>query len=242
MKNTEELLNLILTAHGGLNQWNRFNEVDVHVKIGGLTWAFKGQEGILDDVHFNAHLHEQFGSYAPFKIDGQRSIFSSGRVAIESTDGKIVQELKDPRASFIGHTRETKWNDLQLIYFSSYALWSYLTIPFIFTLPGFEIQEIEPWFENNETWRRLEVLFPNNIETHSKKQVFYFGSDGLLKRHDYWAVVLGGLPAAHYVSDYREFSGIRLPTKRTVYSLSDDNTYKSDPVFVTIDVIDAKFT
>ena len=46
-----------------------------------------------------------------------------------------------------------------------------------------------------------------SIATHSAVQVFYFGSDGLLKRHDYDAEVLGGSPAAHYVHEYQTFWG-----------------------------------
>lgn len=36
------------------------------------------------------------------------------------------------------------------------------------------------------------------IATHSKKQTFNVGSDGLFKRHDYDTEVVAGGPAAHY--------------------------------------------
>lgn len=241
MKDGKELLSFVIEAHGGLAKWQQLDTVAAHVKIGGLTWQFKGQEGVLDDVTYYARLHVQYANYRPFMTTKEQSVFESGRVAIETRDGILVDELLNPRSSFAGHTRETKWNKLQLIYFASYAMWTYITTPFNFTLPGFEYREIEPWEENEETWRRLEVTFPDAIESHSKKQVFYYGPDGLLRRHDYWAEVLGGLPAAHYVSDYKEFSGIMVATKRRVYSLNDDNSHKSEPVFVAIDVIDVEF-
>ena len=68
-------------------------------------------------------------------------------------------------------------------------------------------EELPPWHEEGEIWRRLKVTFPDDIATHSTIQIFYFDSAGLLKRHDYDAEVLGGTPAAHYVREYQTFSG-----------------------------------
>jgi hypothetical protein len=234
----KELLDHIIHAHGGIEKWNQFNEINAHVNIGGLTWKLKGQEGVLNDVNVRAALHQQYVSYVPFGAPDLKSAFDASRVSIETLNGDVIEEMLDPRASFSGHTRETQWNKLQLVYFASYAMWTYLTLPFNFTLPGFKSEEITPWKENGETWRRLEVTFPDYIETHSKRQIFYYGEDGLLRRHDYQAVVLGGLPAAHYVYDYKNFSGIMLPTRRRVFSLNEDNSYKP---FVTIDIINATF-
>jgi hypothetical protein len=242
MKNVKELLELVIKAHGGLEQWNNFTEVTAKLSIGGVTWAFKGQDGVLNNVSFRALLHKQYGNYMPIDNDGRRSVFEAERVAIKNIDGSIAEELLNPRASFAGHIRETKWTKLQLVYFASYAMWTYLTLPFNFNLPGFKFTELDAWVEGNETWRKLEVTFPDYLETHSKKQVFYYGEDGLLRRHDYWAEVLGGLPAAHYVSDYKNFSGIMLPTKRRVFGLNEDKSYRTEPIFVAIDVIDATFS
>ena len=72
----------------------------------------------------------------------------------------------------------------------SYALWTYLTQPFLYSYPGFETVEIEPWEEDGETWRRLKVIFPGDIASHTREQTSYFGSDGLLRRHDYAVDVL----------------------------------------------------
>lgn len=54
------------------------------------------------------------------------------------------------------------------------------------------------------------------IATHSKKQTFNVGSDGLFKRHDYDTEVVAGGPAAHYPSEYREFGGIMVPIRGVV--------------------------
>jgi hypothetical protein len=99
-------------------------------------------------------------------------------------------------------------------------MWTYLTAPFPFATPGFRTEELAHWQEDGETWRRLKVTFPDEIATHGKEQTFYFDSDGLVKRHDYTAEVLGTGPAAHYASEYEEFDGIMVPTKRRVYPIA----------------------
>jgi hypothetical protein len=131
----------------------------------------------------------------------------------------------------------TQWNEQQLIYFSGYAMWTYLTTPFLFTLPGFEIQEVEPSVEDGETWRRLKVTFPKSVPSHSTEQTFYFGPDGLLRRHDYSVEIMGGTSSANYASEYREFGGIVFPTKRRVYSIGTENRPNLDHVAVSIDLL-----
>ena len=38
-------------------------------------------------------------------------------------------------------------------YFNGYALWTYLTWPFLFALDGVAVREIEPVEDNGQTWR-----------------------------------------------------------------------------------------
>ena len=47
----------------------------------------------------------------------------------------------------------------QLVYFAGYAMWTYLTTPFLFVMDGVATEELQPWHENGETWRRLKVTF-----------------------------------------------------------------------------------
>jgi hypothetical protein len=70
-----------------------------------------------------------------------------------------------------------------------------LDTSFVLAMDGVATEELEPWQENGDPWRRLKVTFPESIATHNTVQTFYFGSDGLLRRHAYDADVLGGSPA-----------------------------------------------
>jgi hypothetical protein len=129
----------------------------------------------------------------------------------------VLEALDQPRASFAEHTPETPWSTLQLAYFVGTAMWTYLTQPFTFTLPGFETSELEPWNEAGQQWRRLHVAWPSDLATQSSEETLYFNTDGLLARHDYDVEISGGTSAAHYVSDYDDVAGIKLATKHRIF-------------------------
>jgi hypothetical protein len=97
------------------------------------------------------------------------------------------------------------------------------------------------WEEDGEIWRRLKVTFPDNIARHTREQVSYFGSDGLLRRHDYAVDVLGGAKGAHYIGDYREHGGIPMPHHRRVYPPGADNRKIREPVLIAIDIVRLSF-
>ena len=85
------------------------------------------------------------------------------------------------------------------------------------------------------------MKFPPHIASHSTEQTFYLGDDGLLRRHDYDVEITGNTPAAHYVSDYKDVSGIMIPTKRRVFPRQPDNTPALDTVLISIDLSDIRF-
>jgi hypothetical protein len=186
-------------------------------------------------------LRTEWAEHSPIHRPNQHTSFTPDRIAIESTAGDVLHERFNPRESFKGHTLETPWDDLQLAYFAGYAMWTYLNTPFLFALPGVQTQEIEPWVENGDGWRRLKVTFPPNLATHSTEQTFYFDRKGLLKRHDYNVDISGGTPAAHYASALEEFSGIIVPTKHLIYPRQPDGRPVLEQLVVSIDVSDVKF-
>jgi hypothetical protein len=235
------LVALTIDAHGGLERWRRFEYVTAHLRNGGVLWALKHQHGVLDDINVRVALRREWASHSPFLTPDLRTSFEPHRVAIETTDGRVVEERLQPRDSFVGHGVDSPWDRLHLAYFAGYAMWTYLNTPFAFAMDGIATEELEPWRENGEPWRRLKVTFPESIVTHNTVQTFYFGSDGLLRRHDYDADVLGRSPAAHYVHEYREFSGIKVPTKRRVVGRRPDGTPAPDPLLVTIDLNEVEF-
>ena len=231
-----DLLETVIEAHGGLERWNQLDSVSARLIQGGVLWELKGQAGVLDDVVVTASLHQERVSHRPFGAADRHSSFTPERVAIESDDGTVLEALDQPRDSFAGHTQETPWSTLQLAYFVGTAMWAYLTQPFTFTMPGFQTSELEPWDEDGQRWRRLRVSWPSYLATHSTEQTLYFDEDGLLARHDYDVEISGGTSAAHYVSDYDDVAGIRLPTKHRIFPRTPDGQSLAEPLIVSIDL------
>jgi hypothetical protein len=237
-----DLLETVIAAHGGLERWGELDAISARLVQGGALWALKGQQGVLDDVYARATLHQERESHHPFGAPDRRSAFTPQRVAIETTGGDVVEVLEEPRASFAGHALETPWTSLQLAYFVGTAMWTYLTQPFTFALDGFKTRELDPWHEGGEEWRRLHVVWPHYLATHSTEQTLYVGPDGLFRRHDYDVEIAGGTQGAHYISDYTSVAGIMIPGQHRIYPRSPDGQALSEPLIVSIDVSEVAFT
>src|SRR5258708_1246935 len=237
-----DLLETIIEAHGGLTRWKQLDAVSVHGVNGGALWALKGQPGVLGDVFVKANLHQERESHHPFGAPDRRSTFTPERVAIDTTQGDVVEALNQPRASFAGHTLETPWTTLQLAYFVGTAMWTYLTQPFVFAFPEFKTTELDPRQEAGEQWRRLRLVWPGYLATHSTEQTLYVGADGLFRRHDYDVEIMGGSGAAHYISDYAKVDGIMVPTRHRIFPRGLGDDALSEPLLVSIDVSEIAFT
>jgi hypothetical protein len=231
-----DLLARVIAAHGGLERWNAFTTATATIVTGGALWGMKGLVQDADPREMTVTLHEETASVSPFGSPEWRSAFAPERIAIETTAGAVVSERSDPRASFAGHGLDTPWDPLHRAYFNGYALWTYLTTPFLLAMPGFEVTEITPWREGSERWRGLRARFPDSIASHSAAQEFYFGDDGLLRRHDYHVDVAGGFPAAQYVYDIVDVDGLRFPTRRRAYMRGPGLEALRESVMVTIDL------
>ncbi len=235
---TQPLLSQVLEAHGGLECWQKFNTLSATVVTGGEFWGFKGLVQDADPRRITIDLHREWGSLEPFGNPDWRTDFTPERVAIVARDGTTIAERSGPRAAFAGHTQTTPWDPLHRAYFNGYALWTYLSTPFVFADPGFKVVEISPIREGDENWRGLRVTFPDWIASHCREQDFYFGPDGLLRRHDYQVDVAGGFAAAHLTGEFVEIQGLRFPTRRRAYRRGDDLRPKFDPLLVSIDLSD----
>jgi hypothetical protein len=237
---TRSLLDDAIEAHGGLKRWNELKTGEFHCLVNGGVWPLKQVAGILTNFHYQINLHQQSGCFPSFMQPDRKATFQADRVGIETNEGVVIEELLRPGASLEGQTLESTWTKLQLIYFVGFAIWSYMTTPFCFTMPGFITEEIEPWHQGNETWRRLKVTFPDSLARHSKEQIYFFGSDGLLRRHDYVSEpVTKERTATHYMADNKQFDGITIPTRQRIYVLNPDGGYSPETLLVALDIEEA---
>jgi hypothetical protein len=93
-------------------------------------------------------LHEVQSSVFPFGGPDQRTMFTTGKIAVEKLDGTVVAQRQAPRDSFAGHQMGTPWDALHRAYFNGYAMWTYLTSPFLLAIDGVRVEETKVWQES----------------------------------------------------------------------------------------------
>lgn len=228
------LLDEVIEAHGGWGRWNQLETMHAHLRQGGVFWALKGHQGELDDCFVTVQTHEQVVFHQPFGGPELHSRYTPERVSIERSDNSEVEALESPLESFTGLGLDAPWTNLQLVYFVGTSMWTYLTQPFTYALPGFQAEEIEPWSGNGERWRRLRVTWPDEPVGHSKVQTLYVGDDNLLGRLDYEIEIAAGSKGAHFLTSYEEIAGIMVPMSHLILGREEDYVVLPDPVFVSI--------
>ena len=63
----------------------------------------------------------------------------------------------------------------------------------------------------------VEVDLLAELHTHCRRQTFYFEEDGLLRRHDYVAEIVGAWArGAHFWRDFVTVAGLEVPRVRHV--------------------------
>lgn len=231
----DDLLQMAVTSHGGLERWKPVKAIKVAASITGAIWFVKGQGDYLKDVILTIDTTKEH-VVVDFLGQDKRLIFEPQRIVVQKVDGTLIQARDNPEASFEGQLRETPWDDIHVAYFVGEALWTYLNTPFLYTQEGFVTEEISPIHVAGETWRRLKVIFPDRVKSHTREQISCFGPDGLLRRHDYTVDILGGATGLNYASEYRDVNGIIIPTKRRVYAYQGDYQPVMEPLLVKIDM------
>jgi hypothetical protein len=236
----DRLLAQVLDAHGGLDRWSEIQTLTVRALTGGPVWAAKGWPDIYLDETIELDAHRQHVVVSPFPTAGQSLVLDVDpeRVVVQGADGAVIERRDHPRASFAGFDANSPWDAVQLGYVHSYSVWNYLTAPFLFTYPGVQAREIEPWSENGQTWRRLQVTFPPSIATHNSDQVFYYDTDGMLRRTDYAPEVGGGAPLAQYTDEPKTFGGVVFVTRRRAFRRNDDGTVNKSLTAISVDFDD----
>ena len=237
-----ELLALAIDGHGGLRRWHEVSRFRAEASISGALWVLKSRPGLLADVVLEGETRAQRLTITPFPWPGRYATWEPHRQTIETDDGLLVAERRDPAPPVLGPTRRSAWDDLQVAAFASAANWNYFVAPFLFARPDFAVREAERWREDGERWRRLVVTYPTSIVAHSTQQTHCVDDEGLFRRLDYSIDVLAGEPAVHYPSGYRPVDGIMVPTRRCVYGRTSDGAPVRDDVLMEIEITGVTFS
>lgn len=222
---SDNLLDLVYAARGGRAIWQDARTLHATVNVYGGFWQYKGHGHLLGVEQVTLDIATQRVTMSPFGT-GNTLHFDAAQDLVTLVDaaGTVIDRLVHPRASMAGYRMDMQWTPLQMGYFISYATWTYLMVPHLFTLPGVTTRELTPWLEDGETWRRLEATFPPSIATHGRVMVYYFDAQtGQERRMDYDAEVNGWSEVAHYVSEHTDFNGLTMPTRRRVLHRGPQN-------------------
>jgi hypothetical protein len=209
--------------------------VTIDVSITGGIWYAKGQPDVLKKIAMVADTGRERVA-TTFVGQDRASVFEPDRVVLTTADGTVTETRENPEESFAGQTADSPWDAVHVAYFSGEALWTYLNTPFLYTQPRFVSEEIASIQVEDETWRRLKVIFPEEVRSHTREQIFNFGPDGLLRRHDYTVDILGGATGLNYASEYREIDGVMFPTRRRVFAYTGNYELVPEPLLVAVDI------
>jgi hypothetical protein len=233
-----ELLDKVLTAHGGAQRWRSVSAITARGRLDGLLPnRFPGNK--LANFTVEVQVGEQHTTLCDFPQVGKRALFDRADVRIETHDGEQLDTRTDPRSAFFGLRgirRNVHWDPLDVAYFAGYAFWNYLTAPLLLTRDDITVTEGETWQESAQQWRRLQAMFPPEVDTHCRLQTFYVDIGGLIRRHDFVAEPVGGwAKAALYCDQHRQFDGLIFPTRRRVFPRGFGGRVLSRPTLLALD-------
>jgi hypothetical protein len=85
-----ELLAQGIAAHGGLDRWSNFRKITATIVGGGGLWPMKGADLDPNPREMTVTLQEEWASVSPFGQPDWHTVFTPGRVAIETVTGAVV--------------------------------------------------------------------------------------------------------------------------------------------------------
>ena len=232
------LLDDAIGASGGLSRWNELERFTLQLSIDGALLSRVGQAGRFREMAAEGLTGAQSVSFTGFADPSKCGLYQPDRVTIESPEGNVLRAWHNPHQAFRDQAANVPWDDLYLVFFCGFSVWNYLTTPFLLAQPDVEVEELAPWYEHGQLWRRLRAMFPTTITTHSTEQIFYYDDEGLQRRTDH--ELLDG-KVAQYSWAHQSFSGIVLPTLRRSLTLRPDGTVISKPALLDVEIFDANF-
>jgi hypothetical protein len=232
------LLDDVIDASGGMARWNTLSRFTLHLSVAGTLFSSTGHASEFKDVTAEASIRTQSVRFTGITGGEHSGSFQPDAITIESLEGEILRTWPNPSLAFTETGSPALADELHLVFFCGVAIWNYLTNPFLLAHPDVVVEELPPWQENNESWRRLRAQFPPGLITLAPEQIFYFDHNALQRRTDH---DLFGMKVAHYSWAHDSFGGIVVPTLRRAQTLRPDGTVVAKPVLMDVEIFDAVF-
>jgi len=232
------LLDDAIDASGSLARWNSLSRFTLHLSVGGALFGDAGHAREFKDVTAEGSTRTQSVRFTGITGGEQSGAFAPEAITIENLDGQVLRTWRNPSLAFPSNGAHALADELHLVFFCGVQIWNYLTTPFLLARPDVVVEELPPWRENNETWRRLRAQLPASLINLASEQVFYFDGNALQRRTDH---DLLGARVAHYSWAHDNFSGIVVPTLRRTLTQRPDGTVIAKPVLIDVEIFDAAF-
>ena len=235
------LLREVMDAHGGFAAWHAAEAVRAVMSTGGLLFVMRTTRDAFHRTEVVVRLRSPRAVLKEFPRAGLTAFFEPTRTWIEDRHGGVLAERLNPRASFRGFRQQLHWDHLDSMYFAGYAVWNYLTAPYLLCRDDVTVEEGAYFRHKGETWRGLTAAFPHALPTHNAKQVFCFDQRAYLRRHDYHAEVIGRYAAAaHFCDGHQTFGKAVFPTRRRVLPRTARGGTLPFPTLVWIHIHEAR--
>jgi hypothetical protein len=214
-----EVLTRACDHYGGMQTWQALRRIRlVPERLSGLLPRVKGVGNTFRlPSAFEISPHERRTRFLDYPDEEHTGIFENGTVRIERRDGgEVLIAEERHRQSFRGFARYRRWSPMDALYFFGYALSHYHSLPFtLFDARLVRMRAASP----RRPWDVLDVEFPADVPTHSRRQSFYFDKTGRLARHDYHTEVVGfWARAAHFWKRQTLFNGFPVSLERHVFA------------------------
>jgi hypothetical protein len=213
-----DLVERSIRTHGGWDAWKALEVI--RIDPGWLKGSLPFLKGYGRTFGLPRRIelrpHRNVAVFEGYPNDETTGLYEKGTVSL--VDAKTTETLigsKGHRLTFDGGARRRRWAPLDALYFFGYALIHYHSIPY--TLGEATFVSSRSVHVGGEELDVLELEFPPERETHSARQTFYFGREGLVRRHDYVAEVVGSwAKGSHFWLDYDLVDGLKFATRRQV--------------------------
>jgi hypothetical protein len=232
------LLDDAIDASGGMARWNSLSRFTLHLSVAGTLFSSAGHASEFKDVTAEGSTRAQSVRFTGITGGEHSGSFQPDAITIESLDGEVLRTWRNPSLAFAEAGSPALADELHLVFFCGVAIWNYLASPFLLAHPDVVTEELTPWREGTESWRRLRAQFPTRLITLAPEQIFYFDENALQRRTDH---DLFGMKVAHYSWAHDSFGGIVVPTLRRAQTLRPDGTVVAKPVLMDVEIFDAVF-
>jgi hypothetical protein len=211
------LLDRAVERHGGRAAWQALRSFTVTMQhLSGLVPFIKGVRRTFPQPgRAEIFPHEQRAVLHDYPTAGGRGVFHAGAVQLLDAGGAVLASSPDHRRTFHGLRKWRRWSPADALYFFGYAITHYHSLPF-------SLAEARPLRLcrarcDGRALTGVDVELPAALHTHCRRQCFYFDDEGLLRRHDYVADIVGWMArGAHLWRDFTTVHGIPIPRERHV--------------------------